>query len=181
MTFFHGSPVGKLDELKPFLSEHGKPYIYFSTNPLVALLYAVKPVPKPFSFYPYGFDSDGKVVYSEYFKNAFYELYKNKKGYLYECDDLQKIDNPTTINSAFTCTKNLKPDRVTEIPDLYDYFINAQNNGLFCIKTYDEISDKEMSFAISEIKKDVKSHNLTNEPQHPMTIFVSTHFPNIFE
>lgn len=56
MIFYHGSPIGGLTELKPFLSEHGKPYIYFATNPLVALLYAVKPVSKPFSFYPYGFD-----------------------------------------------------------------------------------------------------------------------------
>lgn len=45
MHFYHGSPIGGLDELKPFLSEHGKPYIYFSSSPIVALLYAVKPVP----------------------------------------------------------------------------------------------------------------------------------------
>lgn len=62
LHFYHGSPVGGLNELKPFLSEHGKPYIYFSSSPIVALLYAVKPVPKPFSFYPYGFDKNGAVV-----------------------------------------------------------------------------------------------------------------------
>lgn len=43
MHFYHGSPIGGLNELKPFLSEHGKPYIYFSSSPIVALLYAVKP------------------------------------------------------------------------------------------------------------------------------------------
>lgn len=53
MTLYHGSPVADLKEMKPYLSEHGKPYIYFAENPLIALLYAVKPVPKPFSFYPY--------------------------------------------------------------------------------------------------------------------------------
>ena len=47
MTFYHGSPIGGLNKLEPFLSEHGRHYIYFATNPLVALLYAVKPVPKP--------------------------------------------------------------------------------------------------------------------------------------
>lgn len=52
MILYHGSPVGGLTELKLFLSEHGRPYLYFADNPLVALLYAVKPVPKPFSFYP---------------------------------------------------------------------------------------------------------------------------------
>ena len=81
MTLYHGSPVGGLNELKPFLSEHDKPYVYFASNPSVALLYAVKPVPKPFSFYPYGFDNDGNVVYSEYYENAFFDLYKGKAGY----------------------------------------------------------------------------------------------------
>lgn len=79
MPFYHGSPIGGINELKPFLSEHGKPYIYFAANPLVALLYAVKPVPKPFSFYPYGFDKNGRVVYSEYFENAFF-FYITKKS-----------------------------------------------------------------------------------------------------
>ena len=75
MTLYHGSPMGGLTQLMPFLSEHNKSYIYFSTNPVVALLYAVKPVPKPFSFYPYGFGNNGEVVYSEYFKNAFETIY----------------------------------------------------------------------------------------------------------
>lgn len=52
MLLYHGSCVGGLNELTPFLSEHKKPYVYLSSNPVVALLYAVKPVPKPFSFYP---------------------------------------------------------------------------------------------------------------------------------
>lgn len=95
MIFYHGSSVKGLKELKPFLSEHGKPYIYFATNSLIALLYAVKPVPKPFSFYPYGFDKNGNVVYSEYYENAFYDLYKGKTGYLYECDDLKETDTKT--------------------------------------------------------------------------------------
>lgn len=101
MTFYHGSPVGGLNELKPFLSEHGKPYIYFAADPLIALLYAVKPVPKPFSYYPCGFDKDGTIHYSEYYQNAFSDIYKCKQGYLYECDDIPSAGNPTQINGVF--------------------------------------------------------------------------------
>lgn len=181
MTFYHGSPIGDLTELHPFLSEHGKPYVYFSTNPLVALLYAVKPVPKPFSFYPYGFDKQGNVVYSEYFENAFYELYKNKRGYLYECDDLPNTDNQTSINSAITCTEPIKVSRVTEIPDLYEYFIKAQSDGSFCIKPKNEISEKEMCYIIDELKKEYYKHGIENQPNHPMHIFLAKHFPNVLE
>ena len=79
MILYHGSPNWwHYYELKPFLSEHKKPYVYLASNPVVALLYTVKPVPKPFSFYPYGFNGE-KVVYSEYYKNCFEDIYKRSK------------------------------------------------------------------------------------------------------
>ncbi len=178
MIYYHGSPTGGLTELQPFLSEHGKPYIYFSTNPLVALLYAVKPVPKPFSFYPYGFDANGNVVYSEYFENAFYELYKNQKGFLYECDDLQNIENPTAINCAITCTAPAPVDKVTEISDLYDYFMSQ--GDLFQVKPKQDVSEKEMNYILSALKADVEKYDLRNQPEHPMSVFLQIHFTGLF-
>lgn len=99
MIFYHDSPTGGLHKLKPFLSEHGKSYIYFAADPLVALLYAFKPVPKPFGLYPYGFDKDGRVVYSEYYENAFYELYHGKTGYLYPLI-MRKIRPQSTVRMS---------------------------------------------------------------------------------
>lgn len=180
MIYYHGSPIGVLKELKPFLSEHGKPYIYFATNPLVALLYAVKPVPKPFSFYPYGFDKNGCVVYSEYFENAFYDLYKGKEGYLYECDNLINVDAPTQINCAYTSTEPIKIDRATKILDLYVFYKEQEEKGLFKIKHRNEISDKEMTFVYSELRKDIENHNLLQLPNHPMSMFVQKYFPTIW-
>ena len=184
MTFYHGSPLGGLNELQPFLSEHGKPYIYFATNPLVALMYVVKPVPKPFSFYPYGFDENGNVIYSEYYENALYDLYKNKVGYLYECDNLKKIEAPTQINCAYTSTESTEAiaiDRVTMIPDLYVFFKKQEEPGLFRVKTRNEISDKEMSFVLDELRKDISKSNLKQSPQHAMSVFIQKYFPTIWE
>lgn len=179
MIFYHGSSIGGLTWLKPFISEHGKPYIYFAANPLVALLYAVKPVPKPFSFYPYGFDSNGAIVFSEYYENAFFDIYKGKIGYLYSCNDLPDIENPTQINCAYTCTKPVKPDNVSEIPDLYEYFKNHEEKGIFRIKPYYEISEKEMEFVLSELEKYVITYKLKDNHKHPMSIFIKAHFPSI--
>ncbi len=180
MLFYHGSPIGGLNELKPFLSEHGKPYIYFSSSPIVALLYAVKPVPKPFSFYPYGFEKDGTVVYSEYFENAFFHLYNGKVGYLYECTHLENTDNPTNIHCAYTCSEAIKVSKVTEISNLYTYFQEQEAKGLFLIKQREKISEKEMQFVFDELKNDIKSHNLRQFFQHPMSIFIQEHFPNVW-
>lgn len=181
MVYYHGSPVGGIRELKPFLSEHGKPYLYFASNPLVALLYAVKPVPKPFSFYPYGFDQHGCVVYSEYFEHAFYELYKGKVGYLYECDHVEGAGNPTQINCAYTITKPVKVDRVTEIEDLYVFFKEQEKQGRFRVKAKADVSDREMSFILGELRKDIKMYDLKQDPRHEMSLFIQKHFPMLWE
>ncbi len=180
MPFYHGSPIGGLNELKPFLSEHGKPYIYFSSSPIVALLYAEKPVPKPFSFYPYGFDKNGAVVYSEYFENAFFRLYNGKVGYLYECAHLENADNPTRINCAFTCSEPIKIGKVTEVPNLYTYFKEQESKGTFLIKQRGEVSEKEMQFVLDELKKDIQSYDLMRFPKHPMSVFIQEHFPDVW-
>ena len=181
MILYHGSPVGGLTELKPFLSEHGKPYIYFATKPLVALLYAVKALPKPFSFYPYGFEQNGNVVYSEYFENAFEKTYKGKKGYLYECDDLQKLENPTQINCAYTCTEAVKVDRVMEIPDLYEYYMEQKEKGLFVLKKLENISEKELGYAYGYLAEMMNMYQLKDQPEHPMSLFIRTNFPKQWE
>lgn len=181
MTFYHGSPIADLEELKPILSEHGQAYVYFATNPLVALLYAVKPVPKPFSWYPYGFDSKGNVVYSEYFENAFEKLYKGKDGYLYECDNISEFEQPTQINCAYTCKKSIKIDRVTKISDLYEYFKVQEKAGLFRIKKVNEISEKEMSYVLNDLKETISEHNLTEQPHNPMTVFIRENFAEFYK
>lgn len=181
MTFYHGSSTGNLTQLLPFLSEHGRPYIYFASNPLVALLYAVKPVPKPFSFYPYGFDENGILVFNEYYENAFFDIYKGQKGYLYECYHLPNIENATQINCAYTCTEPVEPDDVSEICDLYEYYKKQEANGQFRIKTKQEISESEMHFVYSELKKDIDKHNLKANPEHAMSLFIQTHFPDVWQ
>ena len=180
-TFYHGSPVAGLSELQPFLSEHGRPYIYFATDSLVALLYVVKPVPKPFSFYPYGFDGGNNLIYSEYYENAFYDLYKGKVGYLYECDNLKEITAPTQINCAYAAAKPIKIDRITVISDLFAFYKEQESKGLFRIKPKKDISEKEMNFVFDELRKDVESNNLKSLPQHEMSIFIKKHFPTVWE
>lgn len=181
MPFYHGSPVGGLNELKPFLSEHEKQYIYFTQNPVVALLYAVHPVPKPFSYYPYGFDKDGTVHYSEYYQNAFSDIYKGKQGYLYECDDIPNAGNPTQINGVFVCESAIKVERVTTIPNLYERFMEYQQQGLFRIRPLDTISDKEMQSVYDDLKQTIQKHNLKQSPDNLMSRLLREHFPKVWE
>lgn len=180
MTLYHGSSVGDIKELTPFISNHKKPYIYFSTNPVVALLYATRPGPRPFSFYPYGFDGD-TVVYSEYYPDAFSDIYKHKSGFLYECDNVPNVKNPTQISCACTCEKPLKVDRFTKIEDLYDQFLDFSLQGKFRIKNYEEISKKELQMAIDDLKNTIFENNLLSNPQYEISNFILKHFSDIWK
>ena len=179
MTLYHGSPIGNLTVLKPFISEHKKPYIYLASNPVVALLYAVKPVPKPYSFYPYGF-SGNKVVYSEYYNDCFKDIYKGKKGFLYECDNLENTENPTAINCAYTLEKPHEINRCTVIDDIYEKFMEYKENGLFEIKPFENIREKELNFVYDDMRKTIIQHNLKDSPDSLMSQFIIAHFPEIW-
>ena len=56
-------------------------------------------------------------MYSEHYEKAFFDIYKGKAGYLYECDTLENLEKPTEINCVYTSEEPVKVDRVTEIPD----------------------------------------------------------------
>ena len=177
---YHGSPRGGLKVLKPQLSEHGRPYVYFSENPNVALLYAVKPVPKPFSFYPFGFDKTGNPVYTVYFRDAFSILYRGRKGYLYECRRIEKLENPTQIRGVTVCTEAVPVKRVTEIPDVYIFLKEQEALGNFSVKPFSRIGEKEMDFARRAIRKEMEAYGLKQKPEDAMSIFIRTRFPEIW-
>ena len=181
MTLYHGSNIGGLTRLEPYLSEHKKPYVYFSSNPVVAALYSVKPVPKPFSFYPYGFDNNGTVVYSEYYKNAFKDIYGGKSGYLYECENVCEVDNPTLINGVYTVSRAVDISRVLEIEDCYEWLKKYEKNGLFRIKPFEDISEIEMRIVSEDFENYIRNYDLKNHPDCEMSIFIKTNFPNIWK
>lgn len=54
MKYYHGSNKANLNHLKPFVSEHEKAYVYFSTNPVLAALYCVHVLERPLNWFPYG-------------------------------------------------------------------------------------------------------------------------------
>ena len=179
MILYHGSSIGGITELKPFVSEHKKPYVYLASNPVVALLYTVKPVPKPFSFYPYGFDGE-KVVYNEYYENCFEDIYKGQKGFLYECKNIKNIENPTAINCAYTCQTPIKIRNCIEINDVFEKFMDYEAKGLFEIKPLESISEKELNFVYDDIRKNIIEHNLKDCPNNPMSQFIVKHFSKIW-
>ena len=86
--YYHASQTKNIKVLKPRVSNHGIPLIYFSEkreNTLVYLSNAIEKYAKETNFKydgiyskwgPYGFTKEGIFELQEYYPNATYETYK---------------------------------------------------------------------------------------------------------
>ena len=92
---------------------------------------------------------------------------------------MNNTEQPTQINCAYTCTENVNIDRTIKICDLYEYFVKYMELGLFKIKSFNNISQKEMSFVVQDMKNTVEKYDLKNNPNNPMSIFINEHFPTV--
>lgn len=175
---YHGSSIGNLTELKPFLSEHGKPYIYFTSSPVVALFYTVKAVDKPFSWFPYGF-KNGIPVYTEYYPNALADIYKGKTGYIYEFESVDSAENPTDINCACVCQFPVKAEKIIEITDVCEKLLEHEKNGELIIERYESLSENRKLWIANTIKAEIAKHDLKSNPENSYASFIKSRFPNL--
>lgn len=181
MNFYHGSNIKGLKGLLPFESEHKKPYIYFAQNPVVALFYSVKAVEKPYNWFPYGFNDDGVPVYTEYYPNAFADVYKNKTGYLYLCKNLTGLKNPTNINGAYVSEEPVVISACEEILDIYEKFLQWEREGLFIIRHYESLTDQQKQNLEKLMIGEIKDLRLLEKPNCSYSKFIKEKMPAAFE
>ena len=181
MVLYHGSSVGGINVLLPNISEHKEPYIYFSTNSVVAAFYMVHVVERPFNWFPYGFNEKGVPVYTEYYPKAIEDVYSGKQGFLYECYNVSNINNPTNINCAYTCKDPVTVDNCIVFNDIYDKFMEFEKNGELIIEKFETLSEKELAFAHKYLQNLIIENNLKNKPDNSQSQLIIRHFPKVWE
>jgi hypothetical protein len=178
---YHGSSIKGLKKLSPHLSEHKQPYIYFTTNPVVATFYMVHIVERPYNWFPYGFTQSGIPIYTEYYSNAMADVYSGKAGYLYECNKVDNIQNPTTISCAYVCETSVLIDKCTEIGDVYDAFLEYEKQGELIIQRYETLSQKMLETINLMVQSEIKENNLKSNPNLSYSLFLKKHFLDIWD
>jgi len=108
ILLYHGSPTGGIHTLQPFTADHGKPYVYFTTSDVSAAFYAARVVERPYHWAPYGYDAEGRITYTEVWKNAFSDAFYGKTGYLYCCE----ADDKALLRFPTHQSLRLSPDAV---------------------------------------------------------------------
>ena len=111
---YHASPIGGLTELRPHISNHGIPLLYFSQkreNTFVYLSNAVEKYCRETGFAyngpwkkwgPYGFTDDGRQRLEEYYPNALEETYRGVSGYIYTVEKVIRRGHPVPIPDTVT-------------------------------------------------------------------------------
>ncbi|MBR3356990.1 MAG: hypothetical protein IKG46_04095 [Solobacterium sp.] len=187
--YYHASGTGGIKILKPEMSEHGKPLVYFSErreNVLVYLSNAVEKYCRETGFQyagkyskwgPYGFDRDGILQLEEYYPNALESTYKGVSGYIYSADSITEAETVIGIPNTAVSSQPVETDNEEYVPDAYEAILQAERSGLICIVRYDRLSEKKKEWIGRTIRKEYEEALDHPEYRH----FLKGKFPDILK
>ncbi len=165
-TLYHASSVYNITALKPMISNHGTPLVYFSDrreNVLVYLSNAVERYCTNMGFNyngiwhkwgPYGFTDDGRLQLQEYYPNALKETYLGVKGCIYSVIENKSVTAMTDIPHAYISSEPVSVNCCEIIEDAYSEIIKEYKRGSIDILSYDNLSDKMHQWIKITIKKE---------------------------
>ena len=182
MLLYHGSSTSDLKTLNPFTADHGKPYVYFSTDAVSAGFHAVSLVERPFYWFPYGYDASGKPFYSEVYPNAFADAYQNKAGFIYVCDieDKRLLRFPSNQNTRLS-TEPVAVSRIERIDNLYAWFLQREHDGKLVIQRFSELTTDALSLWHGMVLEELRSACSKGTTQNAYARFVQQKMPTVWE
>ena len=185
--FYHASPTAGIKVLKPAVSEHGMPLLYFSgkrENVLVYLSNAVEKYCRETGFRyegkwqkwgPYGFDTDGLLQIQEYYPGALESTYGGVSGYIYAVENIADPGIDVEIPDVVTSRTPVAVDGSEYVPDAYEAILQAERDGLITIVRYEEMPEK-----MKEWLKRIIPEEYRNASDHPeYRHFLKGCFPDI--
>ena len=182
ILLYHGSSSGGIQTLQPSTADHGKPYVYFSTSDVSAALYATRVIERPYYWVPYGYDPQGKITYTEVWKNAFAEAYSGRAGYVYCCeaDDKTLLRFPTH-HSLRLSAEPVAVSRAEKIDDLQTWLLQREREGKLTIQRYESLSQDQLSLWHGMVLEELIEGFSGAKHDNPYTRFVQEKLPAVWE
>lgn len=174
--YYHATKFKDIKILEPRVSNHGKPFVYFSEkreNVLVYLSNAIEKYCKETNFKhdktytpwgPYGFGKDEILELTEYYPNAIYETYKGVSGYIYYVQEIKNIEKLKDIPFAYVSKEKITIDSVEYINDAYEEIIKAEKDGKIRIVKYEELTKEKKDWLKNTIINEYQ--NSINKPEY---------------
>ena len=182
ILLYHGSSVGGLQTLQPFTADHGKPYVYFSTSDISAAFYAARVIDRPYYWVPYGYSVQGKITYTEVWRNAFQEVFGGKTGYVYCCeaDDKNLLKFPTH-RSLRLSAEPVAVSHCEKIDNLQDWFLQREREGKLVIQRYESLTPDQLSLWHGMVLEELIESFSGVDFNNPYTRFVQEKLPAVWE
>ena len=95
MKLYHGTQIQNIKKLEPVSTRDNaitKPVICFTPNSCIALFYIWN---RSYKWVTFSEKENGKVVFTEHYKNMLFDFYNKVSGSIYKCDG----DNPALTPS----------------------------------------------------------------------------------
>ncbi len=187
MILFHASQIPNIQELKPHISNHHIPLIYFSSkreNTLVYLSNAIEKYCKETGFEhhgrwhkwaTYGFTKDKILHLQEYYPNATERTYQGVSGYIYYIHIVNCMDTFTKmaeIPDAYSSRTNVMVSGMEYIPDAYEEIMQAVDNGRIVLTRYADLSAEQLQWIEKTVQTEYKQ--AADHPEY--RYFLEKHF-----
>lgn len=177
MKLYHGSAMAGIQVLEPHLPKHGKPYVYLTDSPDLAVIYAHNPMSPPNAWFSYYF-KDGALLYDEYFPGQLEELYRGFGGYVYTCEaeGLAQLDQMPWV---YLSEEAVPVSECRFIPDLYEELLALEQAGRLTIHRYEGHDEKKLAGIRRMLLREIETKGLRENPESEYARFLFSHFPDL--
>jgi len=180
MVFYHGSLVGGLKELRPFVkpwSNLKQPLVYMTSSKQLAAHYIWNTEKYAIKSPMLDIRPDGTLVFQEMFSGALEYFYKGLSGWIYQCDgDFQYNDN---VGVFMTATSALPVPIIDAefVEDVYEHIIGYAEQGKFIYEKFEDLRPYRHDLIRGIIYCGIKNDDLFNNPTHPNYTFFPEKYP----
>ena len=183
--FYHASPAAGIHVLKPRISIHGVPRVYFSTRRENTLVYLAGPVGQfcrergivpagaMEKWASYGFDCAGLLVLEEYYPDYIRETYEGVPGYIYRAERVPGAEPMTSIPCGFETDREVPVNGAEFIPDAYQALLEAETAGWIHFRKYGDLSGRTLAW----IRNTVQAEYARAETKPEYQAFLREKFP----
>ena len=182
MQLFHGSRTGGITVLEPRLADHDRPYVYMTTNEIVALFYLCNAVEKPYYWFPYGFNADGVPIYHELYPNALREVSEGVRGYIYEVEAGENQVIPfKNIPVARLATEPITVSKCRTIKNAYELLMEYVARGELIVDRYEDKTPEQLEWWYNGLCGELQRKNMKDIPECSYAKFVREKMPAVWE
>ena len=184
MTFYHGSSVGGLTELRPFAnpwSNLKEPLVYMTSSKQLAAHY-IWPTEKYEIKSPMlDIRSDGTLVFQEMFSGALEYFYKGLSGWIYQCDGDYTYNNDVGVFTTATSSKPVPITTADYVEDVYEHIMSYAEQGRFLYEKFEDLRPYRHDIIRGIVYRNIKNDDLFNNPDHPNYKFIPDKYPQYWK